>query len=36
VGDEPQPNGGRINMGFYGGTGEASKSPSETPTEYDD
>lgn len=26
VGDEPQPNGGRINMGFYGGTTEASKS----------
>ncbi|HUV63465.1 MAG TPA: MBL fold metallo-hydrolase, partial [Sedimentisphaerales bacterium] len=27
VGDEPQPNGGRINMGAYGGTAEASKSP---------
>lgn len=27
VGDEPQPNGGRINMGAYGGTVEASKSP---------
>jgi len=26
VGDEPQPNGGRINMGAYGGTAEASKS----------
>ena len=26
VGDEPEPNGGRINMGAYGGTGEASKS----------
>lgn len=26
VGDEPQPNGGRINMGAYGGTVEASKS----------
>jgi len=26
VGDEPQPNGGRINMGAYGGTKEASKS----------
>ena len=26
VADEPQPNGGRINMGVYGGTGEASKS----------
>jgi len=27
VGDEPLPNGGRINMGAYGGTPEASKSP---------
>ncbi len=27
VGDEPDPNGGRINMGAYGGTSEASKSP---------
>ena len=27
VGDEPQPNGGRINMGAYGGTAEASKTP---------
>jgi predicted outer membrane repeat protein len=26
VGDEPQPNGGRINMGTYGGTREASMS----------
>lgn len=26
VGDEPEPNGGRINMGAYGGTPEASKS----------
>jgi hypothetical protein len=26
VGDEPDPNGGRINMGAYGGTAEASKS----------
>jgi len=26
AGDEPQPNGGRINMGAYGGTPEASKS----------
>jgi hypothetical protein len=26
VGDEPQPNGGRINLGAYGGTAEASKS----------
>ena len=28
VGDEPDPNGGIINMGAYGGTAEASKSPS--------
>ncbi|MBC8218548.1 MAG: hypothetical protein H8E73_08790 [Planctomycetes bacterium] len=27
VGAEPEPNGGRINMGAYGGTAEASKSP---------
>jgi internalin A len=27
VGDEPSPNGGRINMGAFGGTAEASKSP---------
>jgi predicted outer membrane repeat protein len=27
VGNEPEPNGGRINMGAYGGTTEASKSP---------
>jgi len=27
VGDEPSPNGGRINMGAYGGTAEAGKSP---------
>ena len=26
VGDEPMPNGGTINLGVYGGTGEASKS----------
>jgi len=26
VGEEPEPNGGRINMGAYGGTQEASKS----------
>jgi len=26
VGDEPEPNGGRINMGAYGGTAKASKS----------
>jgi hypothetical protein len=29
VGDEPEPNGGRINMGAYGGTIEASKSYAE-------
>jgi L-ascorbate metabolism protein UlaG (beta-lactamase superfamily) len=29
VGDEPEPNGGRINMGVYGGTAEASMSPTE-------
>jgi hypothetical protein len=27
VGAEPDPNGGRINMGAYGGTAQASKSP---------
>jgi len=27
VGTEPEPNGGRVNMGAYGGTTEASKSP---------
>ena len=27
LGDEPDPNGNRINMGAYGGTAEASKSP---------
>jgi hypothetical protein len=26
IGEEPFPNGGRINMGVYGGTAEASKS----------
>jgi predicted outer membrane repeat protein len=26
VGEEPEPNGGRVNMGAYGGTAEASKS----------
>ncbi len=26
VGEEPEPNGGRINMGVYGGTAQASKS----------
>ncbi len=30
VGDEPQPNGGRINMGAYGGTVEASMSRRST------
>jgi len=28
VGYEPNPNGGRVNIGAYGGTAEASKSPS--------
>lgn len=32
IGDEPFPNGGRINMGAYGGTGEASLSPTVGPT----
>jgi predicted outer membrane repeat protein len=27
VGSEPEPNGGRINMGAYGGTEEASRTP---------
>jgi len=27
VGDEPEPNRGRINMGVYGGSSEASTSP---------
>ncbi len=27
AGDEPEPNGRRINMGAYGGTAEASKLP---------
>ncbi len=30
VGDEPEPNGGIINMGAYGGTSEASMSLSDT------
>lgn len=30
--DEPEPNGGRINMGAYGGTVEASKSYQTPPT----
>jgi len=34
VGDEPEPNGGRINMGAYGGTAEASMSLTETVTIY--
>lgn len=29
IGDEPEPNGGIINMGAYGGTAEASLSPPE-------
>jgi hypothetical protein len=29
IGDEPEPNGQRIDMGAYGGTGQASKSPSQ-------
>jgi predicted outer membrane repeat protein len=29
VGDEPEPNGGRVNLGAYGGTGEAGKSGPE-------
>ena len=29
VGDEPEPNGDRINMGAYGGTAEASMSPGD-------
>jgi hypothetical protein len=29
---EPEPNGGRINMGAYGGTAEASMSPHTPPT----
>jgi hypothetical protein len=31
VSNEPMPNGGRINIGAYGGTAEASLSPSEQP-----
>jgi hypothetical protein len=31
VGNEPAPNGGIVNMGAYGGTGEASKSPATPP-----
>ncbi len=29
VGDEPEPNGQRVDMGAYGGTGQASKSPGQ-------
>jgi len=32
VAEEPQPNGGRINLGTYGGTAEASKSYQAPPT----
>jgi hypothetical protein len=32
VGSEPEPNGGRINLGLYGGTSEASKSSSIPPS----
>ncbi len=32
VGREPAPNGGRVNMGVYGGTAEASMSPEAGPT----
>ena len=31
IGDEPFPNGGRINMGAYGGAAEASRSPFKEP-----
>jgi hypothetical protein len=31
AGSEPDPNGGVVNMGAYGGTGEASKSPATLP-----
>ena len=31
IGDEPDPNGGRINMGAYGGTSEASMSIGKLP-----
>jgi len=34
VGEEPEPNGGIINMGAYGGTAEASKSPSATDAKF--
>ncbi|HNY77568.1 MAG: hypothetical protein RBS72_04250 [Sedimentisphaerales bacterium] len=35
IGDEPEPNGGIINMGAYGGTAEASKSGSDVGTTLD-
>jgi len=35
IGDEPEPNGGIINMGVYGGTTEASKSGSGVGTTLD-
>ncbi len=34
AGDEPQPNGARINLGAYGGTAEASKTYVTPPAEY--
>ena len=33
--DEPSPNGGRVNMGAYGGTGQASKSERQWPNPCD-
>lgn len=33
VGDEPMPNGGRINIGIYGGTSEATSSSPHPPEE---
>ena len=35
VGSEPRPNGGRINIGAYGGTSEASMSPTLPPSPED-
>jgi hypothetical protein len=34
AGEEPEPNGGRVNMGAYGGTAEASKSGGEARLRY--
>jgi len=34
VGEEPSPNGGRINMGAHGGTSKASRSPSSQGRNY--